>query len=685
MRIYVSATELPGVESITQNPLPMFRELKHHREVPINDTVPPEEVAGMGQHMGDRILPYLMQDRYGRVRRPMSRKTIVMENDNLRAEFLPDFGGKLHSLVDLRTGRNLLFSNPVVQPGFLAIRNAWLSGGVEWNVSQFGHTFTTCSPLHFAKVTAESGEVFLRMYDYERQKGLFWQIDFHLPDGAQELRAHVRIVNDREQATSMYWWSNTGVLETESLRIFCATGEMLYPTREKGGERNEPLIGHASLPFAEDRNGNKVDFDVSYPLNCPYSFDYFFQVPETVAAPWEAAAYGDGFMFFERSTRPLSYRKMFCWGHGRGGRFWCDYLSEKGKGGYVEVQAGIARSQMHGHEMEANSVIEFTQVFSCAYEDEPAKLHGDWAEGRRHAEELIDRRMPVDTVYAIDADLKRIAAATPARFEPLHAGSGWGALEAVRREVAGDKPIPSGLVFSESTIGEEQAPWLFLLRDGCFPPLADDRLPLSYIVDPAWRPLLEASLQRPEGRNAAAMNCLATMLYENGEHDEAVRLWKECQKTWPNPLSLRDLAYAAWQQGELDKALDYMQEAVALEQGRIDKAFIEEYLKLLVEARAYDTAWRVFTQAPEHVRSVDRVQILAGIAAMEIGEYDFLDQLFTRELDAVKEGETSLTTMWFKREAARLATERGVPLTEALIEEATETLVPPEHIDFRMS
>ncbi|MEI6297439.1 MAG: hypothetical protein WCO84_07430, partial [bacterium] len=30
--------------------------------------------------------------------------------------------------------RDLLLSNPVYQPGNLALRNAWTSGGIEWNI-----------------------------------------------------------------------------------------------------------------------------------------------------------------------------------------------------------------------------------------------------------------------------------------------------------------------------------------------------------------------------------------------------------------------------------------------------------------------------------------------------------------------------------------------------------------------
>ena len=42
--------------------------------------------------------------------------------------------------------------NPVFQPGNLAIRNAWFSGGVEWNMGIRGHSVYTCSPVFAARV-----------------------------------------------------------------------------------------------------------------------------------------------------------------------------------------------------------------------------------------------------------------------------------------------------------------------------------------------------------------------------------------------------------------------------------------------------------------------------------------------------------------------------------------------------
>jgi Domain of unknown function (DUF5107) len=49
-------------------------------------------------------------------------------------------GGRLWSLVHKPTGRELLHRNPNFWPANLALRNAWVAGGVEWNLGTIGHS-----------------------------------------------------------------------------------------------------------------------------------------------------------------------------------------------------------------------------------------------------------------------------------------------------------------------------------------------------------------------------------------------------------------------------------------------------------------------------------------------------------------------------------------------------------------
>ena len=50
--------------------------------------------------------------------------------------------------------------------------NAWFSGGVEWNIATIGHSPLTCEPLHAVRAQHADGSPVLRMYEYERLRGV---------------------------------------------------------------------------------------------------------------------------------------------------------------------------------------------------------------------------------------------------------------------------------------------------------------------------------------------------------------------------------------------------------------------------------------------------------------------------------------------------------------------------------
>ena len=186
---------IPGARLGDENPLPFFRDPAVDMDVKAAASLPPEKRELLGSETAFRVLPYRVQDAYSRQREPLAFRSVVLENEFLRATFLPELGGRLISLFYKPLERELLHRNPVFQPANLAIRNAWFSGGIEWNIGQFGHTFTTCSPVFAGVIEDAAGEPGLRLYEFERCKGLFWQIDFYLPAGLPFLVAYTRVIN----------------------------------------------------------------------------------------------------------------------------------------------------------------------------------------------------------------------------------------------------------------------------------------------------------------------------------------------------------------------------------------------------------------------------------------------------------------------------------------------------------
>lgn len=675
MPIKVSSFIMQGASLEGENPLPFFRAREHNLYPTVVELFPDSKKELLGYETAFRVLPYRMQDRYSRRRHPIYFKQIILENDLIEAVFLPEFGGRLYSLRDKKTGRDILYRNSVFQPANLAIRNAWLSGGIEWNIGQIGHTFTTCSPVYVARVKDENEGDFLRIYEFERCKKVFWKLDFHLPSGSNMLYVYTSIVNPSDESVPMYWWTNIAVEESEGMRVFAPADEVIYinPAVEQNNQIDYGVSRMPILPSLPDK-------DSSYPWNFNFSNEYFFQVPDNEKAPWEAAVYENGRMFFETSTSMLRYRKMFCWGNHAGGRRWKEYLSVPGEGS-VEIQGGLAPTQLHGMDMPAHTVWEWTQVFGISSVDRDKAHQKDWFAARSIVEEKIRRLMPCETLYNKHSYFQECS--LDDSLEILHDGSGWGALELLRMRSAGKRIVLDGFMFPLSSIGPEQYPWLCLLNTGTLPETDICDKPVSWMIQRDWEVLLKKSIENPQNRNWNALLHYGVMLYEKGREEEAVVVWKESLEKCPSAWVYRNMAVAEKNKGNLNGAIEYMEKALQFFGEFCDQSFAEEYISLLNDKKNYDKAWEYYKGLPDKLASAERIRIMAGVAALETDHLDFVAGIFEHEYAVIREGEVLLTELWFKYNAKMLAKQRGITYSSELIEECKKLYPPPRRIDYR--
>ena len=677
MKAYLDVMTIHGTKVKGDCPMPVFRDPEKDKPSKGDGTLLPSEEYRLGDNTGFRVLPYRMIDKYDRDKKTVYLKTAVLENDQLIATFLPEQGGRLWSLKNKNTGKEILYTNPVYQPANLGIRNAWFSGGIEWNCAQYGHVVYSNSPVFFAKMTAEDGEEFLRMYQFERMKKLFVQIDFHLPDGAKTVYAHVNIFNMEDQAQSMYWWSNIAIRATEGLRVFSGTEDVLYLHPESISNNINPIrvFGRTKMPILPTLPGK----DSSYPNNATYSNEFFFQNPENVDGCWSAAAYEDGTLFFERSTLPLRFRKMFCWGRHEGGQRWCTYLANEKEGNYVELQAGLAPTQLNSIDIPANSRWRFTQAIGEVQVENIEQAYGeDYSEARCFIEKNVHGALAGDELLKMDADFT--AKEDLAVQDIISMGDGWGALELMMGH-----DVPASMCFPESTLCDEQYPWLALVRTGVMPETGVQTAPASWMVDEQFNKLLEDSLTKPGGDHYLSRLHLGVMYYEQGRRAEGVEQWKLSLDHCRSPFALRNLAYDAKANGNMEEALQYMREAVAIEDGKIDKAFSEELMDILLAVGNYQEAWDYYHSLPTEMKSQDRLTMQAGVAGVELDHFDFAEALFTRDIACIREGDNTLTDLYERFNVRKLMQREENPMTQQEAEEyVKKNCIPPRHIDFRM-
>lgn len=671
-QLRVEPYTLMGAPLGAENPLPVFRNPDPDLSFHLLDSVPQGKRNLAGWQAGFRVLPYRMQDNYSRERSLISFKAVVLENEHLRATFLPELGGRLASLVHLPEGRELLSRNPVFQPANLALRNAWFSGGIEWNIGHYGHTFFTCSPVFAAEIRGSHGEPGLRLYEYERCKGLFWHIDFYLPPGSTELIAYACVANCSRTETPFYWWTNVAVPETPGTRVLAPGQNVIYV------DFDGPQAGHGwgQMPYLPTLSG-----DASYSTHFTHASEYFFQL-DGVDLPWEAALDERGQGFFEASTPRMCYRKMFCWGTHPGGKRWQQFLSLPGND-YLEIQGGMAPTQGHGLRMPGGTRWDWVQVFGL-FSGDPQQVHqADYAAASDYVNIALHQRISPSMLE----DARRSCAAlaeTPA-VRILQKGSGWGALELARRQSVGEEMPPEAFDFPASSLTAEQEKWLDLLQSNKFPEPEPGQLPGEWMIQEEWLRLLERLPQK----NWFALLYEGVMRMERFDQAGAVRAWQELIRLQPSAWAVRNLAVAAQRMGQTQRALDLYDQALNLAQaaGEMSHGLAVECLQALCASGRFPEALSLIESLPQSVRMADRVQILYGRVALELGDEPAVERVLQREYAVTREGETELTDIWADlclRREARLTGTAVDPARSARRREMLEKYPPPAAIDFRL-
>lgn len=677
----ITTYTMPSASLGRENPLPDLKSVADaHAKIEIDETtVNPDEARYMGWGRVNTILPYTIQDGYDRTYRDHAFKAFVLENEYLKATFLPELGGRLWSLFDKEAGRELLHVNPVFQPCNLALRNAWISGGVEWNVGIIGHTPFTVDHMACQQLALSDGTPVLRMFQYERVRHLFYKLEAFLPDGARELYIRVRIDNATDEDTAVYWWSNMAVNEGEDVRVVVPADKAFrygyggklakvpvpYMTAEA-----DKLRGEAARLARE--NGGRLDWDITRTTTLPQSMDFFFDVPKE-ARPFIAAPGKDGYGMCQTSTGELRGRKLFVWGMGTGGRHWQEFLAREGCA-YIELQAGLAKTQLEHLPMKGGESISWLESYGAVQADPDAVQGEDYSAAVASVANALETVRPARVLEELHSQLKRELDGQ--NGEVLHSGMGFARAE---KALLGDQFRTAGLSLDAMDLGPREEPWITLAAGGGLSCPEPDEEPLSYQTGPAWEAALKDSIQKGDSNHWYGHYQLGVMYAAAGKDREAKEEFNRSLECARNPWALRCLAVLEDRAGNAVTAADLLWEAA---ERKPIRPLAVEALEMLSKTEQYQRMYDLMNKLPEEVRSQGRIKTFEILALLRTNRYEEAQTLLMSDivLTDVREGDVLLTDLWFELIARR---ERG-SAKEADLNWARENLKPPKHLDFRM-
>lgn len=640
------------------------------------DSVPPvERVLNLQQPNGSRMdeddelflgygfeagcFPYRSISHYTRELKPKAFKSVILENDKLKAVFLPEAGGRLWQLYDKVNKRDLLFVNPVYRFGNLSTRNAWFSGGVEFNFGTIGHHPHTCERINSSQGVMSDGTPYFRMYEFERIRAVTYQIDCFLPEASPFLYVRCRIMNDTNRVIPAYWWSNIAVPAYEGGRVIVPADSAFC---QAGGGVNKRTV-----PFYEGK-------DVTYPESSASSFDYFWNIPQE-SRKYIAHLDKNGYGLMQCSTRRLKGRKLFVWGQSAGGRRWQAFLSDgTAKGSYHEIQAGLGKTQYECVPMPPFTAWEWLEAYG-AMQLPVQKAHGEWDEARHSALEYINATVLESEMDTLLAKTKETMAKCPAE-KMITYGSGWGALENARRKLCGEAKAAPHLDFGE--LLQEQQYWYDFMVTGEFP---ESNALVSYMRQPEWTKLLELSAAA-SGKWKPDVNAQLGLIYiSDGRLDEAREYLEHSLSLKKSPEAMFGLSMLASLSGDADACADYALEASRLcKDTHAEPHYIAMAIERLHRAARYSTVLRLLDSSPK-LWDTPRNKLYGIFACVKLQMLSRAEELLYHdggfELPDLREGETIITSLW---EMLQEEKSKATGATNKTAEKQT----PPAFFDFRM-
>ena len=170
----------------------------------------PDDVNPRFEQLEDTIIyPYAMQDSLSSQKEPRDYKALFLENEFLKVTCLPELGGRIHSVLDKTTGQEMFDKNEVIKPGLIAMRGAWISGGIEWNTGPHGHTVTAVSPVNAVIRENPDGSATLFLSNTEKIFRTRWTVEVTLYPGKSFLHERIRIENPTDGVHPYYFWNCT--------------------------------------------------------------------------------------------------------------------------------------------------------------------------------------------------------------------------------------------------------------------------------------------------------------------------------------------------------------------------------------------------------------------------------------------------------------------------------------------
>lgn len=278
--------------------------------------------------------PYSFQNDYKPTKQDVAYEIVRLENEYIYVDIIPQLRGRIQGAVDKRNGWDFLYYNNVIKPAEIAVRSAWLSGGLEYN-HPGGHGYTQMNKISYDIKENPDGSKTVVIAEIEPVRMMKWEYEITLRPNELYFETKGRFISIAPVKVPFVSSNNAAMHATDEM-------ELIFP-------QETYATGHGNSNLKKWSEYSSDGSDWNWVKNIKHGLSAFADGKGLVMDYWGVYSHekeidAGSVVIADHRTSPG--KKYFTWGKSASGRQWDTFLSDK-DGGYVELQHQAFNQKMN--------------------------------------------------------------------------------------------------------------------------------------------------------------------------------------------------------------------------------------------------------------------------------------------------------------------------------------------------
>jgi tetratricopeptide (TPR) repeat protein len=285
------------------------------------------------QGSSGRVYPLPVIDKIEDEKKLQSYRIVVLENEYVRIEIMPEIGGRIYRALDKTNNYDFVYYNRVIKPALVGLAGPWISGGIEFNWPQH-HRPNTYGPVEYVIKQFDDGRATVFVSETDRMYGTKVTTGFTLYPGKAYLEISAQLYNRTPEPQTFLWWANPAVaVNDDTQSVFPPDVTAVFDHGKRDVSRFPIATGtYYKMDYSEG-------VDISRYKNIPVPTSYMAYKSEyDFVGGYDHGVQAGLLHVANHHVSPG--KKQWTWGNGDFGKAWDRNLTDE-DGPYIELMTGM--------------------------------------------------------------------------------------------------------------------------------------------------------------------------------------------------------------------------------------------------------------------------------------------------------------------------------------------------------